>query len=323
MNTRWLTTLVLSCALTAAASACSSNSGKTASKEVHLDYAYYNPLSLVVRDQHLLENKGYLVRWVLSAGSNKANEGLRSNALDLGSTAGSAALVARSNGAPIKVVDIYSKSEWTALVVAKNSPITSISDLKGKKIAVTKGTDPYFFLLQALATAGLTPADVEIVNLQHADGKTALERGDVAAWSGLDPFLAQTVLEHGSRIIYRNADFNSFGFLNAREDVIAKNPATVQAVIDVYKQAQVWAKDHPEQLAVLLAREAKVSPAVATDELARTDLQIDPTPGAAQISVLAKILPLALSDNDIKAESAGRNALATIVEPKFAAQRTQ
>jgi sulfonate transport system substrate-binding protein len=322
MNRRWLATVVLSCVI-AVASACGTSSGPTASKEVHLDYAYYNPLSLVVRDQQLLEKKGYQVNWVLSAGSNKANEALRSNALDLGSTAGVAALVARANGTPIKIVDVYSKPEWTALVVGKDSPITSVAELKGKKIAVTKGTDPYFFLLQSLAAAGLSPSDVEIVNLQHADGKTALERGDVDAWSGLDPFLAQTVLEQGSRILYRNADFNSFGVLNAREDVIANKPETVQAVIDAYEQARAWAKSHPDELAALLAREAKVSPAVAKDELARTELQIDPTPGAAQIAVFTKILPLAVSDNDIKSQQDGQKALDTIIEPKFAQQRAQ
>jgi sulfonate transport system substrate-binding protein len=264
MNRRWLATVVLGCVM-AIASACShSNSGPTASKEVHLDYAYYNPLSLVVRDQQLLEKKGYQVNWVLSAGSNKANEGLRSNALDLGSTAGAAALVARANGTPIKIVDVYSKPEWTAL-----------------------------------------------------------ERGDVDAWSGLDPFLAQTVLEQGSRILYRNPDFNSFGVLNAREDVIANKPETVQAVVDAYEQARAWAKSHPDDLAALLAREAKVSPEVAKDELARTDLQIDPVPGAAQIAVLTKILPLAVSDNDIKSQQDGQKALETIIEPKFAQQRAQ
>lgn len=323
MRSRWLAVVLLS-AVIAAASACSSgNSGQAAAKEVHLDYAYYNPLSLVIRDQKLLENKGYQVTWVLSAGSNKANEGLRSNALDFGSTAGAAALVARANGSPIKIVDIYSKPEWTALVVTKDSPITSVTELKGKKIAVTKGTDPYFFLLQSLATAGLSPSDVEIVNLQHADGKTALERGDVDAWSGLDPFIAQTVLERGSRLLYHNPDFNSFGVLNAREDVITNKPETVQAVVDAYEQARGWAKSHPDELTALLAREAKVSPDVAKDELSRTDLNIDPTPGPALKAVLAKVLPLAVADNDIKSEQDGQKALDTIIEPKFAQQRTQ
>jgi sulfonate transport system substrate-binding protein len=299
---------------------CSSNSGTTASKDIHLDYAYYNPLSLVVRDQHLLENRGYNVTWVLSAGSNKANEALRSKALDFGSTAGSAALVARANGTPIKMIDVYSKPEWTALVVAKNSPANSVADLKGKKIAVTKGTDPYFFLLQALGTAKLSPADVEIVNLQHADGKTALERGDVDAWAGLDPFMAQTIQQQGSRFLYRNPDFNSYGVLNVREDFISTNPEAVQAVVTSYEEARQWAKAHPDELAALLASQAKVAASVAQEELQRTTFDIPAAPGDPQRAVLTNILPIAVADADIKSDDAGRSALNTILEPKYAAQ---
>jgi sulfonate transport system substrate-binding protein len=302
------------------ASACGPKPSQTASKDVHLDYAYYNPLSLVVRDQHLLENKGYNVSWVLSAGSNKANEGLRSQALNFGSTAGSAALVARANGTPIKIVDVYSKPEWTALVVGKDSTLKTVADLRGKKIAVTKGTDPYFFLLQALGTAGLSATDVEIVNLQHADGKTALERGNVDAWAGLDPFMAQTIQEQGSRFLYRNADFNSYGVLNVREDFIAANPDAVQAVVNSYEEARQWAKAHPDELAALLASQAKVSPSVAKEELQRTTLDISPVPGDPQRTILASIIPIAVADGDIKSDDAGRTALNTLFEPKYAQQ---
>ncbi|OJZ71937.1 ABC transporter substrate-binding protein [Mycobacterium paraffinicum] len=302
----------------AAAVGCGSPSGTTAAKDIRLDYAYYNPLSLVVRDQHLLEDRGYNVTWVLSAGSNKANEGLRSKGLDFGSTAGSAALVARANGTPIKIIDVYSRPEWTALVVGRNSTANSVADLKGKKIAVTKGTDPYFFLLQSLATVGLSPADVEIVNLQHADGKTALERGDVDAWSGLDPFMAQTVQQQGSRLLYRNPDFNSYGVLDVREDFSAAHPDVVQSVVNSYEGARKWAKAHPDQLAVLLASQAKVTPSVAQEELQRTALDIPPTPGDPQRTVLTHILPIAVADSDIKSDDAGRGALGTIIEPKYA-----
>lgn len=278
MRPRHLTALAVVAAVTAV-SGCGSSSGTTTTKDLHLDYAYYNPLSLVIRDQQLLEKKGYHVTWVLSQGSNKANEGLRSKALDFGSTGGSPALLARANGTPIKTVDVYARGEWTALVVAKNSPINAVADLKGKKVAVTKGTDPYFFLLQSLATAGLSPADIEIVNLQHADGKTALERGDVDAWSGLDPFMAETIQQQGSRIIYRNPDFNSGGVLNAREDFITAHPDSVQLVVDTYEEARKWAKTHPAELAALLASQATVSQSVAQEELGRTALDIDPVPG--------------------------------------------
>jgi sulfonate transport system substrate-binding protein len=314
---RYLTAIL---AVIAAIAACGSNPGKTAAKDIRLDYAYYNPLSLVVRDQHLLGSRGYNVTWVLSAGSNKANEALRSNALDFGSTAGSAALVARANGTPIKIIDVYSKPEWTALVVGKNSPVNSVADLRGKKVAVTKGTDPYFFLLQSLATAGLSPGDVEIVNLQHADGKTALERGDVDAWSGLDPFMAQTVQQQGSRLLYRNPDFNSYGVLNVREDFSSAHPDAVQSVVNSYEEARKWAKAHPDELAALLASQAKVTPSVAQEELQRTTLDIDPAPGDPQRAVLTKIVPIAVADADIKSDEAGRGALSTIIEPTYAQQ---
>ncbi|MBZ4559096.1 aliphatic sulfonate ABC transporter substrate-binding protein [Mycobacterium avium subsp. hominissuis] len=319
MRPRHLTALAVVAAVTAA-SGCGSSSGTTTTKDLHLDYAYYNPLSLVIRDQQLLEKKGYHVTWVLSQGSNKANEGLRSKALDFGSTGGSPALLARANGTPIKTVDVYARGEWTALVVAKNSPINAVADLKGKKVAVTKGTDPYFFLLQSLATAGLSPADIEIVNLQHADGKTALERGDVDAWSGLDPFMAETIQQQGSRIIYRNPDFNSGGVLNAREDFITAHPDSVQLVVDTYEEARKWAKTHPAELAALLASQAKVSQSVAQEELGRTALDIDPVPGDWLRAVLTRIEPLAVADGDIKSDDAGRNALNTLIEPKYARQ---
>lgn len=320
MKRRYLTTMAMAAAIVAAASACGSSNGTATAKDLHLDYAYYNPLSLVIRDQHLLEKQGYNVTWVLSQGSNKANEGLRSKALDFGSTGGSPALLARANGTPIKTVDVYAKGEWTALVVAKNSPINSVADLKGKKVAVTKGTDPYFFLLQSLATAGLSPADIEIVNLQHADGKTALERGDVDAWSGLDPFMAETIQQQGSRIVYRNPDFNSGGVLNVREDFVSAHPDSVQSVVNTYEEARKWATKHPAELAALLASQAKVPLSVAQEELGRTALDISPVPDDSLRAVLTRVVPLAVADGDIKSEDAGRNALNTLFEPKFAQQ---
>ncbi|MGB9305479.1 MAG: aliphatic sulfonate ABC transporter substrate-binding protein [Mycobacterium sp.] len=320
MKSRYLTAILVIAEVIGASAGCSSNPGATATKDIRLDYAYYNPLSLVVRDQHLLENQGYHVTWVLSAGSNKANEGLRSQALDFGSTAGSAALVARANGTPIKIIEVYSKPEWTALVVPKDSTIAAVAGLKGKKIAVTKGTDPYFFLLQSLATAGLSPADVEIINLQHADGKTALERGDVDAWAGLDPFMAQTVQQQGSRLMYRNPDFNSYGVLNVREDFSSAHPDAVQAVVNSYEEARKWAKAHPVELAALLASQARVAQSVAEEELQRTTFDIPPAPGDPQRAVLTNIVPIAVADADIKSDEAGRSALSTIIEPKYAQQ---
>lgn len=151
--------------------------------ELKLDYAYYAPTSLVVKEQKLLEKTlpKTKIKWVFSQGSNRSLEYLNSGSTDFASTAGLAAVLSRANGSPIKTVYIQSQPEWTALVVNKDSNIKSLKDLKGKKIAATKGTDPFLFTLQALDTIGLGKRDVELVHLQHPDGKTALERKQVDA----------------------------------------------------------------------------------------------------------------------------------------------
>ncbi|MEO6879802.1 MAG: aliphatic sulfonate ABC transporter substrate-binding protein [Mycobacteriaceae bacterium] len=293
----------------------------TSAKTLNLDYAYYNPESLVIKDQGWLEQAlpKTKVTWVLSAGSNKANENLRAGVVDFGSTAGTPALLARANGSPQKVVDVYSQPEWSAIVVAKGSPITDVAQLKGRKIAATLGTDPYFFLLQTLATAGLSPSDVQIVNLQHADGKTALERGDVDAWAGLDPFMAQTELESGSALIYRNLAFNSYGLLNANESFLAQRPQDAQTVIDTYERARAWIKANPDKTAQILATAAKIQPAVAQRQLGeRTRLDINPVPGAAQTAVLTKILPLLVKGGLVRSADEARTALDSLYAPTFA-----
>ncbi|MEV6300228.1 aliphatic sulfonate ABC transporter substrate-binding protein [Actinoplanes sp. NPDC051861] len=294
---------------------------------LRLDYAYYNPASLVLREQKWLETglaaRNVTVTWQLSAGSNKANEALRASAIDVGSTAGVAALVARANGSPIKTIDVFSQPEWAAIVVPKDSAITNVAGLKGKRIAATKGTDPYFFLLQALDEAGLKPSDVTVTNLQHADGKTALERGDVDAWAGLDPLMATSEVDAGSKLIYRNVAFNSYGVLNAREAFLTEHADLAQAVVDAYERARQWIKDNPDEAVKLYAREAKITEAVAKTVLTeRTRLDVDPVPGAAQRAVFEKILPVLVADANVKSEADARAAIDTLFEPRYATARS-
>ncbi|NNG82962.1 aliphatic sulfonate ABC transporter substrate-binding protein [Acinetobacter sp. ANC 5378] len=254
-----------------------------------LDYAYYAPTSLVVKEQKLLEKAlpKTQIKWVFSQGSNRSLEYLNSDSVDFSSTAGLAAALSRANGSPIKTVYIQSQPEWTALIVAKNSPIKSLKDLKGKKIAATKGTDPFLFTLQALETAGLNKKDVQLVHLQHPDGKTALERGQVDAWAGLDPLMASAQVQSGAKLLYRNVGFNSYSVLSTKEQFAKQNPKAIEAVIKAYEQARKWAKANPDKLAELLARESKLPIAVAKLQLSRTNFEQN-IPTAKHINALKK-----------------------------------
>lgn len=329
-TTRRLGALALATITALSLAACASGEGEdtTAAEStntLNLDYAYYNPLSLVVRDQQCLEQAlpDTTVNWVLSAGSNKANENLNAEVIDIGSTAGAAAFVARANGAAIKTIGVFSQPEWAAIVVPKDSTITDVAQLKGAKIAATKGTDPYFFLLRSLNEAGLSETDVEIINLQHADGQAALARGDVDAWAGLDPIMATTEVKDGARLIYRNADFNSYGVLNAREAFLTESPELVDQVLSCYEQARAWIKENPKDAAAILAKEASLDPAIAEKVLTeRTNVDISLVPGEAQQGVLEAILPTLVAEAQVRSEEEARAALDSQYDVTFAERAT-
>jgi sulfonate transport system substrate-binding protein len=245
--------------------------------EIRIDWATYNPVSMVLKKQGLLEKEfakdGIGIRWVQTLGSNKALEFLNAGSIDFGSTAGSAALLGRINGNPIKSIYVYSKPEWTALVTRKDTSIQKITDLKGKRVAVTRGTDPHIFLVRALLSVGMTERDINEVLLQHPDGKIALIRGDVDAWAGLDPMMAQAQVEDGARLFYRNKDANTYGILNSSEDFLKQSPDLTRRVLAVYDQARKYCLGHYDDEKRVFMDITKLPSAVVDIQLKeRTDL---------------------------------------------------
>ena len=290
-------------------------------KVIRLDYAYYAPESLVIRHFGWLEQEfqhdGVAVSWVFSAGSNRALEYLNSNSVDFCSTAGLAAVLSRANGNPVKAIYVFSRPEWTALVVSANSPIHSLRDLKGKKVAATRGTDAYLFLLRSLHEVGLTRSAIQPVDLQHADGRAALEQGRVDAWAGLDPMMAASQLQNGSRLLYRNVSFNSYGVLDTSERFASAYPDVVHRVLRVYERARHWILTHPDDTAALLAQESKLPLAVAKLQLSRTDFN-DPVPDARHAAALKAAAPILLQENLVRPGTDVDAAIDQLIEPRFA-----
>jgi sulfonate transport system substrate-binding protein len=290
-------------------------------KEIRIDYATYNPVSLVLKDKGFLEKElekdGISVRWVQSLGSNKALEFLNAGSIDFGSTAGAAALIGKINGNPIKSIYVYSRPEWTALVTRKDTGITKVEDLKGKRIAVTRGTDPHIFLVRALQDAKLTEKDVKLVLLQHPDGRTALERGDVDAWAGLDPLMAAAEVESGAQLFYRNAGANTWGVLNVSESFAKDNPALVQRVLKAYEEARKYSLANPAELKKTLVTYTKLAEPVIERQLERTELSHSNI-GQPQVdTILAAGLALQQA-GVITPETNVRAAVDSLIDRRFA-----
>ncbi|WP_457089444.1 aliphatic sulfonate ABC transporter substrate-binding protein [Microvirga sp. P5_D2] len=290
-------------------------------KEIKIDFATYNPVSLLLKDKGFLEKElakdGISVRWVQSLGSNKALEFLNAGSIDFGSTAGAAALIAKINGNPIKSIYVYSRPEWTALVTRKDTGITKVEDLKGKRIAVTRGTDPHIFLVRALQDAKLTEKDVKLVLLQHPDGRTALERGDVDAWAGLDPLMAAAEVDSGAQLFFRNAGANTWGVLNVSEAFAKDNPELVSRVLKAYEEARKYALANPAELKKTLVTYTKLAEPVIERQLERTELTHSSI-GQAQIdTILAAGIALQQA-GVIPAETNVKAAVDSLIDQRFA-----
>jgi len=260
--------------------------------EIRIDWATYNPVSMVLKEKGLLEKEfakdGIGIRWVQSLGSNKALEFLNAGSIDFGSTAGSAALLSKINSNPIKSIYVYSQPEWTALVTRKDTSINKIEDLKGKRVAVTRGTDPHIFLVRALLSVGLSEKDISEVLLQHPDGKTALIRGDVDAWAGLDPMMAQAQVEDGARLFYRNKDANTYGILNGREEFLKTYPELTRRVLAIYENARKYCLANYDDEKRAFIEATKLPGAVVDIQLKeRTDLTFNRI-GAPQRDTILK-----------------------------------
>ena len=199
------------------------------------------------------QNDGIEIQWTQSLGSNKALELLRSKSVDFGSTAGAAALlvepmVIRSNQSMSMII----RNGLLSLHRAEFGYLPTAGS-KGKRIAVTRGTDPHIFLLRALASVDLSEKDIELVPLQHAEGKVALEKGAVEAWSGLDPYTAQIEVEEGYAIFFRNKTWNSYGVLNVREAFAKEHPDLVRRVLAIYEKARLWTLANQNEAKKVLA----------------------------------------------------------------------
>lgn len=295
--------------------------------KVALDWATYNPVSVALKAKGFLEEDlkkdGIAVEWAKSGGSNVSIGFLNSGKVDFGSTAGAAALVGKIDGAAIKTVYVYSKPEWTALVVRPDSAIKTVADLKGKRVAAARGTDPHIFLTRALAENGLSSTDVNVVVMAHANGKAAMEAGDVDAWAGLDPMMADAEVNGTGRLFFRAPDFNTYGVLNVSTGFAEKYPSTVKRVLAAYEQARLWSIAHPEELTALMVDATGMPAAVVAKQLTeRTDLK-DPVVGPkVRATILAAGMILqkvgAVSDTvDVTA------MLDTMLDPSFLPKAAQ
>jgi sulfonate transport system substrate-binding protein len=198
---------------------------------------------------------GIAVEWREFPGGPQLLEALNGGSLDFGIAGEAPPIFAQAGGVPFVYVGTDQPAPTgEAILVAKDSPIHSVVDLKGKRIAFNKGSNVHYLVVAALEKAGLNAADIEPVYLAPADGRAAFERGSVAAWAIWDPYLAAGQAATQARVLVDGTGLakNPQFYLSSRS--FADGQATiVHAILDEIAKTDEWAANHQTEVAQLLA----------------------------------------------------------------------
>jgi sulfonate transport system substrate-binding protein len=178
-------------------------------------------------------------------------QAMGAGSVDVGAVGDAPPIFAAAGGEKIAVVAATAANpEGTALLVPKNSPVHSVAQLKGKKIAVAEGSSSNYHLVAVLKKAGLSVHDVTIENLQPAQATAAFASGHVDAWDVWTPFLEQAEVQHGARLLINGSTIGkTYSFEVASRAALA-DPARAKAIgayLRLIAQAHAWANTHPQQ----------------------------------------------------------------------------
>ncbi len=198
---------------------------------------------------------GYSVEWVEFPSGPPLLEALNAGAIDFGQTGETPPIFAQAAAADfIYIAHEPPAPKGEAILVPKDSPIKTVADLKGKKVALNKGSNVHFLLVKLLEKAGVKYTDIQPVFLAPADARAAFERGSVDAWVIWDPYQASAEAALSARTLADGTDAvpnNQFYF--ARKTFADANPQTIDWVLDAVNNVDHWAEKNTSTAAQQLS----------------------------------------------------------------------
>lgn len=237
---------------------------------------------VLLRERGTLEKRlaplGWQVTWTEFPAGPQLLEGLNVGAIDFGTTGEAPPIFAQAAGAALAYVGYEPPAPaGEAILVPKDSPVLAVADLKGRKVALNKGSNVHYLLVRALEQAGLAFADVQPVYLPPADARAAFERGSVDAWVIWDPFLAAAQAATGARILADGTGLvSNHQFYLAALPFADSQPDIVRAVLDDLAETDRWAAANPKEVAELFGPSLGIPPTVLEVALARMGYGVRP-----------------------------------------------
>jgi sulfonate transport system substrate-binding protein len=250
-------------------------------KVLRIGYQKYGTLVLLKERGSLeatLERLGFSVTWTEFPGGPQLLEALNVGAIDFGTTGEAPPIFAQAAGAPLIYVAFEPPApKGEAILVPKDSALQSVADLKGKKVALNKGSNVHYLLVRALENAGLSVKDIQPIYLPPADARAAFERGSVDAWVIWDPFLAAASAATGARTLSDGENLvANHQFFLAERDFAKANPKLIEAIMQELAAIDDWAKSDPKSAAAILSPQVGIPAAVLEVALSRQGYGVAP-----------------------------------------------
>ncbi|HTJ25741.1 MAG TPA: sulfonate ABC transporter substrate-binding protein [Candidatus Limnocylindria bacterium] len=230
---------------------------------------------LILKQQGLLAKRlaarGTTVRWIEFQAGPPLLEALNAGSIDFGATGDTPPIIAQAAGANlVYVASVPNPGRGSAILVRADAGITKLADLKGKRVAFTRGSSSHNVVVRALAKAGLSYGDIQAINLQPADAEAAFRNGDVDAWAVWDPFFALGQRLPGARVLTTAEGVAaSNGFFLASRDYATRYPDVIATTVEELDRASRWTERHQSDLAQVLANATGVDLAVEKVAAAR------------------------------------------------------
>ena len=245
---------ILRTLLLAAVAALSATShAAQADKEVHIGYQKYGSLALLRANGKLdarLAKEGVAVKWVEFPGGPQLLEALNAGSIDFGNTGETPPVFAQAAGADfVYLANEPAAPAGEAILVPKNSGIETVADLKGKKIALNKGSNVHYLLVRALEENGLKYSDIQPVYLPPADARAAFERGAVDAWVIWDPYQAAAEKQlHAHTLVDARGLADNHQFYLATRTYAKEHPQVLTTLVEEVRSVGEWSQKNPEQV---------------------------------------------------------------------------
>lgn len=227
---------------------------------IRIGYQKYGTLNILKSRGNLeqkLASQGVSVQWIQFPAGPQLLEALNTGSIDFGHTGEAPPIFAQAAGAPlVYVANEPPNPKGEAILVQKNSTLQTVADLKGKKIALNKGSNVHYLLVEALKAAGVKYSDIQPVFLPPADARAAFEQGSVDAWAIWDPFFSAAKRATGARVL-RDGE----GLVANREFYLAakpfseQHPDRIQTILQAIQTVDDWAAAQPTEVAKLLSPE--------------------------------------------------------------------